>query len=313
MRNPFAGLLTGKSNTAVSEARPATVEAYRDSIQSTLCRRLRSGTIMALNQHRISIVKLEGPKVAPRFIGVFVRVGRTSELSKALSLTNEIAYAAGLGAGKKEAPIDAVIQGGWVLYYYSLPKEARPLGLRTPVKLWSDIWLDAEAFMGQSLAVGAMASGHMVYFGFSSGSPHTLVSGMTGSGKTELLKTIVYQLMVSSAVEEMGVAICDPEGDYEKFADEEHLLWKIAIDTDEIKSVIQHVHTEFKRRETLKLKNERQWVLIIDEADREHVLGDKENQDRVLDIVNTGRHWKINVIIGTHVPDAPVLALCARG
>jgi len=298
---------------AVAEARPTSIEDYRNNIQSGLCRRLRQGTIVALNQHRIAVAKVEGPKIAPRFIGFFVRVSRTTDLSKAIGLTNEIAYAAGLGSGKKEAPIDVVVQGGWVLYYYALPKEARPLGLQTPVKLWSDISLDAEAFMGQSLAVGAMASGHLVYFGFSAGAPHTLVCGMTGSGKTELLKTIVFQLMVSYSVEEMGVAICDPEGDYDGFADEEHLLWKIATDGDEIKSVIQHVHTEFKRREALKLKNERQWVLVIDEADREHVLGDKENEERVLDIVNTGRHWKINLIIGTHVPDAPSIGAVRKG
>jgi DNA segregation ATPase FtsK/SpoIIIE-like protein len=146
-----------------------------------------------------------------------------------------------------------------------------------------------------------------VYFGFTDEAPHALVCGVSGSGKTELMKTILYQLMQNRTPAELGIAVADPKGDFEHLQDQEHLLFQPAHDFEDIHRLIDLFHTEYARRQEHNVRDERRWVLLVDEADQENVLRNSVNNEKINDIVLRGRSLRMNVIIGTHIPDVSSL------
>jgi DNA segregation ATPase FtsK/SpoIIIE-like protein len=71
---------------------------------------------------------------------------------------------------------------------------------------------------------------------------------------------------------------------------------------------IAHTHAEYQRR----IKDQVQkadpiWLIVIDEADQDAILGAKDNRQKINDIVQRGRSLKMHVVIGTHRPTADCL------
>jgi hypothetical protein len=219
-----------------------------------------------------------------------------------MRLTTEIGYAAGVGDGSKEPPVDAVLLGGLLVYQFVLPEYIHIR--QKKVRLWTDVHLGHPNLNG---AVGLGVHNTPIYFDFTDEAPHALVCGVSGSGKTELMKTILFQMLKNTSPGELGVGIGDPKNDFGYLQDEEHLLFQPAHEFEDIHRLIELFHVEYCRRQEYNLRNERRWVLLIDEADQEHVLRTPLNNERVNDIVLRGRSLKMNVIIGTHIPDVSSL------
>lgn len=273
----------------------------------------RQAILLRLGQHYLKSISTvfeqsniwansqKGFGLAPRYVGIGLRLHHAPDLKKAMLLVPEIGHAAGIGDGSATPPITAVLVGNLLVYQIMLPEYIR-VSSRRRIKLWQDVSI-AHPKLQNGAGVGLGMLDKPVPFRFTDTGAHALVCGVTGSGKTELMKTIIYQLM-QAPIENVGLAIVSPKPiDYERFSNAEHLLWQPASTSNDIHNLIQHFHAEFLRREHNSLCNNRRHVLVLDEADQDSVLRDSENRERINNIALRGRAFRMNLLVGTHVPD----------
>lgn len=236
--------------------------------------------------------------VAPRYMAMGIRLLDYSQVQKALGLTQAIGLAVGYGDGTREPPITTALVEDKIVYQFLLPEFIRQGGIR--LRLWVDIPVDYPGLRG---GVGVGMYNTVIPFEFREDAPHSRVTGTSGSGKTELMKTILYQLATHYRISDLGIAIIDPKRDFEPFTDEEHLLWNPAYTDTDAEMVIRHFYAEFVRREEANERNARRWLLCIDEADQGFLAQSTENHDWLNHIARRGRYVKMHLLIGTHKAD----------
>lgn len=282
---------------------PEDENALAEMLRDQLARHYRRRTSLVFQDNGIA-GRAPELYVAPRYVGLGVQLANTRDLDKAMKLTRAVGLAAGIGDGSKDPPVESVLVNNLLVYRFVLPEYQWVRGRK--VRLWSDVYLDSPLVRGD-MAVGLLPNSYPIYLEFSDVNPNFLVCGVQGSGKTELLKTLVYQAMRYNAADQLQIALCDIKGDFEIFASEEHLIWQPAHTFDQIRAVIQHFQAEQLRRardkkDDVHLRFPR-WVLVIDEADHVQIAQDPENQARLLEIGLRGRSVQMHMVIGTHRPD----------
>jgi hypothetical protein len=297
----------GKATGSAIEKAPTTALAYRHLLLQQLVKHYRDKVGVVFQQNKIWATAPEW-NVSPRYVSLGIRLHDSRNLQQAMRLTREIGHAAGIGDGSTEPPIDAVLLGGLLVYQFVLPEFVQVRNKQ--VRLWTDVDLDHPNIL---TGVGLGAYNTPINFEFSDEAPHALVCGVSGSGKTELLKTIVHQLLVTNPPASLGVGIADPKGDFACLDNQEHLLFQPAHEFSDINRLFELFHNEYLRRQEHNVRNGRRWVLMVDEADQEAVLRNPLNNEFVNDIVLRGRSLKMNVIIGTHIPDVGSLGNIGRG
>lgn len=128
---------------------------------------------------------------------------------------------------------------------------------------------------------------------------HTLVAGMTGSGKTEAIKTALLAMLRRTTPEKTGLYIIDPKrSKYAGFDNSAFLMAPIAYDADDISAVIQAVFNEMVRRKLGGIMDSRRIFLAIDEAHDAAIL-QPANVAALEQIGRLGREYGIHLIIGT--------------
>lgn len=240
--------------------------------------------------------------VAPRYVGIGVRLTDATKLPKAINLANSVGYAAGVSDGSPEPPVIAMPLGFFLYYQFQLPEYVNYENEQ--VRMWRDVSVDDPRLLSGGLGLGPR--GTVIRYDWDD-APHGLVAGMTNSGKTTLSRTILYDLMKRHTPDELRILIVDPNHDYEGFYNEEHLLAPIAHSPDDIRNTLRYFAHETQRRAENNLRNEVRYLLFIDEADKPYVLGDRENQASAQQSVREGRAFRCNVLVSTHKPDATSL------
>ncbi len=282
---------------------PSDPTELADFLRDQLARHYRRKTALVFQDNGIS-GKAPDLYVAPRYVGLGVQLYNTRDLDRAMKLTRAVGLSAGVGDGSKDPPVEAVLVGDLLVYRFVLPEYQWVRGHK--VRMWSDVWLNNEALRGE-MAVGLLPNGSAIYLELSDINPNFLVCGTQGSGKTELLKTMIFQMMRCNTPEQVRIAIADIKGDFDSFKNEAHLIWQPAHTFEEIKAVIYHFQAEYLRRKRENLRDEPRWVLVIDEADHKQIIQEEENQERLLEIALRGRYVKTHLVIGTHRPDVESL------
>ena len=188
-----------------------------------------------------------------------------------------------------------------------------------------------------SLAVplGEDRYGQIVEIDFSSSnSPHLLIGGTTGSGKSEALNTILYGLVRHYSSAELRLLLIDPKGteliDFERFAHVEGS--EIGSDsTDAIKLLKSAVEEMQKRYNLFKQNKVRSlaefnakskhgemipwWVIVLDEyADltSDPPQSKKEIEQELKRLAQKARAAGIHIIIATQKPSAEVISTNLR-
>jgi len=150
---------------------------------------------------------------------------------------------------------------------------------------------------GLRFGVGVDARGQVAAVDLSA-SPHVLVAGQTRSGKSEMLRVLVWHLHRAGA----GLVLVDTDGKtFDPFARARGLACAVARDPD-----AAHDAVELARR----MMDDRPvdvpqapLVLVIDEA---HMLR-ADTRDTVIDIAKRGAKRSVQVIVATHRPTRDVL------
>jgi DNA phosphorothioation-dependent restriction protein DptH len=202
-------------------------------------------------------------------------------------------------------------------------------------------FVDAEELWGRwtrpefSLAtpLGEDRFGETVEIDFSSSnSPHLLIGGTTGSGKSEALNTILYGLATHYSSAELQLLLVDPKGtELSNFEHSRHLRGTIGIFDDDaidlLKEAVIEMKSRYERFRAVRVRsiaeynkqsttNERLpwWVIVLDE------YGDltsdsqkkKEIEQELKRLAQMARACGIHVIIATQKPSAEVISTNLR-
>lgn len=198
----------------------------------------------------------------------------------------------------------------------------------------ADMWKRWQRDEGMlSVPIGEDRFGELVSINFSSpNSPHLLVAGTTGSGKSEALNAILFGLVRHFSPNELKLLLVDPKGTelvaFDKCA---YLQGDIGWDDSDALGLLKLAVDEMQRRYTLfrslGKKNlaefnsgatveERMpwWLLVLDEyADLTHEpQAKKEIEQELKRLAQKARAAGIHVIIATQKPSAEVISTNLR-
>ena len=180
-----------------------------------------------------------------------------------------------------------------------------PPALFTPLSLAS-----MERGRGSDMPLGRSILNRPVHLDLSDdNTPHGLVAGTTGSGKSVLLQTMVTQLARQNTPAELGLLLID--GKHEAlmpFADLAHLVHPIITEPAAAAAALAWAVAEMERR-----KGSRDWlrlVIVIDEI--AEVIGPNGGANGpaaqcMQRLAAVGRGLGINLLLATQYPNAEVL------
>ena len=198
----------------------------------------------------------------------------------------------------------------------------------------SDLWSRWERpEFGLSVPLGEDRFGNVVDIDFtSSNSPHLLIGGTTGSGKSEALNAILAGITEHYLPVEVRLKLIDPKGtELEHLSECKHLDGEIGWDEDDAIEILaraveemQSRYAKFKRSKVKSLGdyNARvckeecipRWVIVLDEyAD----LTSEPESKKIIEghlkrLAQKARAAGIHVIIATQKPDATVISTNLR-
>lgn len=198
----------------------------------------------------------------------------------------------------------------------------------------SELWARWERpEFGLRVPLGEDRFGNIVEVDFtSSNSPHLLIGGTTGSGKSEALNTILAGITAHYSPAEVRLQLIDPKGtELEHLSESEHLDGEIGWDEDDAIGILaravdemQARYARFKKSKVRTLgdynaqssEDDRipRWVIVLDEyADlTSEPEAKKAIEGHLKRLAQKARAAGIHVIIATQKPDATVISTNLR-
>jgi hypothetical protein len=197
-------------------------------------------------------------------------------------------------------------------------------------QMWTR-WTRPE--IGLKVPIGEDRFGNIVDIDFSSSnSPHLLIGGTTGSGKSEALNTILVGFTEFYSPEQVRLKLIDPKGtELEHFANSEFVDGEIGwLDTDAIEILseaveeMQRRYVQFKQQKVRSLHEYNlsapeamrlpRWIIVLDEyADlTSEPEAKKTIEGHLRRLAQKARAAGIHLIIATQKPDATVISTNLR-
>lgn len=198
----------------------------------------------------------------------------------------------------------------------------------------SDLWARwTRPESGLRVPIGEDRFGNVVDINFtSSNSPHLLIGGTTGSGKSEALNTILAGITKHYSPDEVRLQLIDPKGtELEHLAESKHLDGEIGWDEEDAIAILARAVEEMQERygkfrsakvRSLEDYNAQSgigasvpwWIIVLDEyadltSDPE---AKKTIEGHLKRLAQKARAAGIHVIIATQKPDATVISTNLR-
>lgn len=212
-----------------------------------------------------------------------------------------------------------------------VPKSDKDRNFVTADQLWSRWERPASEL---AVPLGEDRFGRVVQINFSSSnSPHLLIGGTTGSGKSVALNTILAGLTRHYTVDELRLLLIDPKGtELEHLAGSPHLGGaEIGWDDDDAAALLENAVAEMQRRYELfkeararslpqfneKVERDRKipwWLIVLDEyADLTSDPDSKKTIEAHLKrLAQKARAAGIHVVIATQKPSGEVISTNLR-
>lgn len=224
-----------------------------------------------------------------------------------------------------------IIQDRGVVWL-EVPKAPEDRSTVSAEHLWKEWDARAETTDGFAVPLGLDIAGDPIGVDFASAnSPHLLIAGTTGSGKSVALNTLLRGAMRCLPPDKLRLHLIDPKGnELIDFEDEEHVDGEVLNDPEDAIALLEKAVTEmqfrYKRFKNLKSEtgkaakdvadyNERassafpRWLVVLDEyADLVSNPDKKKTIEGLLQrLCQKARAAGIHVIIATQKPLADVI------
>ena len=263
--------------------------------------------------------------VGPAVTQYEVTVPPGTKVSRILSINKEIA----LALAAKDVRIQAPIPG------------KNTIGVEIPnpevsmVKVKEILGVDNKAWKGYKLAV-ALGKDIMgtPYCMDITKTPHLLVAGATGSGKSVCINTILISILMRYRPDEVKIVLVDPKKvELSNYNGVPHLLTPVVTDPKKASIALQKMVSEMERRyqvfEDSAVKNIEGYnafiekdnkkhpdtptpkmpyiVVIIDELADLMLVASKEVEDSIMRITQMARAAGIHLIVATQRPSTDII------
>jgi S-DNA-T family DNA segregation ATPase FtsK/SpoIIIE len=264
---------------------------------------------------------LEGPG----FYQVRIQPGRGVKSESVMSQASELKLKLGLAAEHK---IRAYVDRGAVMF--EIPKSGDE---RYPV-IANNLWKRHEASPDRlEVPIGEDIHGQPVILNFSSSdTPHLLIGGTTGSGKSVVMEAILGGLCRAYDPSRLRLMLVDPKGtELLDFENSPHLEGEIGLFAEDAIELLEREAAEMDRRYQLlrdkRTKSIAQYNDLVSEEERlpwhlvvldeyADLTGDKQDRAKIEGqlkrLAQKARAAGIHVIVATQKPSAEILSTAIR-
>jgi DNA segregation ATPase FtsK/SpoIIIE, S-DNA-T family len=141
---------------------------------------------------------------------------------------------------------------------------------------------------------------------------HVLITGTTGSGKTELARTMILSLALCNRPDVLRLLLIDPKGrGYRVFAGLPHLVCPVLSDVADAQERLQGLIAEMERRDKAG-ESDPQIVVFVDELADLMMVGGKQMIQTMTRLTQRGREAGIHMIACTQKPTAAIVGGLAK-
>ncbi len=253
---------------------------------------------MVLAAHKAP-ARVWGGRLTARTIQFHISPAANIKLSKLESLTNEIALALGVRAARltrNDGMLSVEIERADARFVSFLELKTR---LQADDALRRALGVPGTAILGLD-----SESVPLLLRLCSPDVAHCLIAGTTGSGKTQLARTIIASLTMFQKPRDVQLALFDPKRHgLAPFSQLPHRLFPIVSDIDETRTRLEFLVNEMERRDRELITRPR-IVAVIDELADALQTGGAPIETLLTRLVQRGRGAGISVIACTQKPTA---------
>ena len=256
---------------------------------------------MVLAAHKAH-TRVVGGRLTPRTIQFHLAPSPNTRLAKLESLTEEVALALG-------TPSARLTRTNGTLSIEVPRADSRFVSLlELDDRLQKDEHLRRALCSPGTAMLGIDGEGVPLLLRLSSPDvAHCLIAGTTGSGKTELARTLIASLVMHQKPRDIQLALFDPKGHgLSPFARAPHLLFSIVRDPEETLERARYLVAEMERRDRDLIARPRVVIVIDELADLLQTCG-SELEALLTRLVQRGRSAGFSLVACTQKPSARVV------
>ncbi len=253
---------------------------------------------MVLAAHKAP-ARVWGGRLTPRTIQFHLAPAASTRLNKLEQLTPEVALA--LGASS----VRLTQAHGTLSLEVPRPERSTVGLLDLAEQLHQDAGLARALAVPGTAILGLDSEGIPLLLRLASPDvAHVLIAGTTGSGKTELARTLLTSLVLHQRPHDLALALFDPKGrGLAPFAALPHLLFPVVQDTPTMVERLHYLAGEMERREQEGIERPR-LVVVVDELADALQTGGVELEGLLTRLVQRGRSAGVAVVACTQKPTA---------
>lgn len=249
-----------------------------------------------LASHKIP-VRVSGGVIAPGWVRFNFTAAPAAKVSKIRSLTEEIAMALGTTTVR-------VARDGDTLAIEIPRPDPEPIHL---LPLLRNVARHSN-LSPVTACIGLAQDGRPLLLRLPSPDvAHMLVAGATGSGKTELMRTILLSLAATNRRHKLQFALIDPKSrGFGPLAYLPHLIAPIATNVRSAVELLERLVAEMDRRDSQQISSPR-IVIAVDEVVDLMMMGGKQVEFALTRLAQRGREAGLHLILGAQKPASSVL------
>ena len=265
--------------------------------------------------------------VGPAVTQYEMNLERGTKVNKVLSISREIA----LALAAKEVRIEAPIPGKNTIGVEVPNQNIIPVSMREIMEV---ICKNAKLADSKLLApLGRDIMGNVKYVEINK-TPHMLVAGATGSGKSVCINNIILSILMRTTPDEVKMVLVDPKKvEFNVYDGIPHLLTPVVTDpkkasaalqkivvmmderyetfknsgTKNIQTYNEYIDKELKKNPNCGLKHMPFVLVIIDELADLMLVAAKEVEESIMRITQLARAAGIHLIVATQRPSTDVI------
>ena len=260
-------------------------------------------------------VDMEGANIGPRVTQYTLKPPADVKLTKITALENNLALDLAAHSIRMEAPIPGKRAVG-----IEVPN-VKPATVRLSSILTSSEWANLDKPL--SLALGKDISGKPIVIDLAA-TPHLLIAGQTGSGKSVMINTLLTSLLYRNSPSDLKLILVDPKQvEMGAYNDLPHLLAPVINEPEKCISALKWAVAEMNRRlktmSEVNMRNIMEYnannntermpyiVIIIDELADLMMVAARDVEALIVRLAQKARASGIHLVLATQRPSVDII------